>query len=349
MDLFGARRRTLRAIRRGLPEAPAVDIVYRRPPDRSDTYVQELLLDEPDLKITLQVQPPGAPSIDIADGVTLGAGSFLLWYIFPRQSFEIGAFHDRDGGLVGHYVNLVRPSTPVGTRWIVEDLVLDVWLAPGASPRVLDEDELEAARRMNWVSGEEAGEARRAVDRVLARIDAGDWPPHPVRRWPLDLVPALRLKRDAPGTYHSALIAGRIIAYGLYLMGVVSATSIGFAAFTDAFVRRGPGQVMWLATVGLEALVLLPLALSGRLPATRWPQPALTDERSLFVATLASGLAVLGVYERGSWGGALLPVYGTLGVFSLIFAICRIWFDRALPVFALAGLVVTGLALMVLL
>jgi predicted RNA-binding protein associated with RNAse of E/G family len=323
--------------------------VYRRPPNRTDTYVQELLLDEPDLKLTLQMQPPGAPSIDITDGVTLGAGSFLLWYLFPRQPFEIGVFHDGDGRLVGHYVNLVRPSTPVGTRWSIEDLVLDVWLAPGAPIRILDEDELEEARRKHWVSGQEAQEARRALDGVLARIHAGDWPPEPVQRWPLDLVPALRLKRDSPGTYYSALIAGRIIAYGLYLMGVVSATSIGFAAFTDAFVLRGPGQVMWLATVGLEALLLLPLALRGRLPATRWPQPALTDERSLFIATLASGLAVLGVYERASWGGALLPVYGTLGVFSLIFAVCRVWFDRAVPVFALAGLIVTGLALMVLL
>ena len=211
-------------------------------------------------------------------------------------------------------------------------------------------------------------DAWRALRVILFRIEAGDWPPEPVRRWGLDLVPALRLKRDSPGTYYSALIAGRIIAYGLYLMGAVSATSIGFAAFTDAFFRRGPGQIAWGsskvpldADVGLdvrtahldpelfEALLLLPLALRGRLPATRWPQPALTDERSLFIATLASGLAVLAVYERASWGGALLPVYGTLGLFSLIFAVCRVWFDRAVPVFALAGLLVTGLALMVLL
>jgi hypothetical protein len=311
--------------------------------------VQELLLDEPDLKVTLQIQPPGAASIDIADGVTLGSGSFLLWYVFPRRPFEIGAFHDASGRLIGHYVNLVRPSTPVGARWTIEDLVLDLWLAPRTPPRVLDEGELEDARRRHWLSGEYAQEARRALDGVLARIEAGDWPPAPVARWPLDLVPALRLRRDSPGTYHAALIAGRIIAYGLYLMGAVSATSIGFAAFTDAFVTRGPGQTMWLATMGIEALLLLPLALGGRLPATRWPQPALTDERSLFIATLASGLAVLGVYERASWGGALLPVYGTLGVFSLIFAVSRVWFDRAVPVFALAGLIVTGLALLVLL
>lgn len=311
--------------------------------------MQELLLDEPDLKITLQVQPPGAQSIDIADGVALGSGSLLLWYLFPRQPFEIGAFHDSNGRLVGHYVNLVRPSTPAGARWFVDDLVLDVWLAPRTPARVLDEEELEEARRRHWISGETAQEARRAVDGVLARIGQGHWPPAAVSRWPFDLIPALRLKRDSPGTYHAALIAGRIIGYGLYLMGAVSATSIGFAAFTDAFVSKGPGQTIWLATMALEALLLMPLALRGRLPATRWPQPALTDERSLFIATLATGLAVLGVYERASWGGALLPVYGTLGVFSLVFAVCRVWFDRAVPVFALAGLVVTGLALMVLL
>ncbi len=53
--------------------------------------------------------------------------------------------------------------------------------------------------------------------------------------------------------------------------------------------------------------------------------------------------------ERASWSGALLPVYGVLGVFSLIFATCRSWFDRVVPVFALAGLIVTGIALTILL
>ncbi|MXX78141.1 MAG: hypothetical protein F4Z33_03985 [Gemmatimonadales bacterium] len=161
-------------------------------------------------------------------------------------------------------------------------------------------------------------------------------------------MPALRLRRDAPGTFHAARISGRIIAFGLYLMAAVSATSAGFAAFTDAFLVAGPAQDAWRLTLLGEALLLAPLALGGWLPATRWPQPPLTDERYLFIATLASGLAVLGLSERTEWAGALLPVYATLGLFSLVFAVCRWWFDRKVPVFALAGAAMTLVALVIL-
>ena len=107
-------------------------------------------------------------------------------------------------------------------------------------------------------------------------------------------------------------------------------------------------RLLSLAVLSLT-VVLLPAALGGRLPATFWPRPPLVDERSLFIATLASGLAVLALNARASWAGALLPVYGTLGLFSAIFAFCRVKYDRAVPVFAIAGLLVTLAALVVLL
>ncbi len=326
-----------------------MEVEVRRPPGRVDRYRQELLLDEPDLKISLQIQPPDADGVPIPDGLTLGAGSILVWYLFPGRPYEIGAFHRPSGELVGHYVNVIVPVSTSGDRWVIQDLFLDIWIPPGDPPRVLDEEELEAGRRSGWITERTAEGARRACRGVLHRIENGDWPPDAVRRWPVDLIPALRLKRDSRGTYWAAIVTGRVIAYGLYVMGAASATSIGFAAFTDAFVWKGPSQIAWALTLLAEAIALLPLALMGRLPATRWPRPPLTDERSLFVATLASGMAVLALNERATWSGALLPVYGTLGLFSLIFAVCRAWFDRTVPVFALAGLAVTLVALAILL
>lgn len=321
----------------------------RRPPGHEDVYEQELLADRPDLKITLQIQPPGARSIPIAGGLTLEPGALLIWFIFPGESRTVGVFHDAAGRRLGEYVNVVRPPATAGSEWVLDDLCLDVWVARNEPPRVLDQDELDEARRRGWISGEDATLARRTAEESLAEIETGEWPPEPVDRWPVEEIPALRLKRDTPGTYWAALLSGRIIAYGLYLMGAVSATSIGFAALTYAFVRPGPGQTAWKIAVLAEAVMLLPLSLRGRLPATRWPRPALTDERSLFVAILATGLAVLAVNDRTAWGAALLPVYGTLGLFSLVFAVCRAWFDRTVPVFALAGLIVTLLALWILL
>ena len=281
----------------------------------------------------------------IDDATTLRPGSMVVWYLFPGESYEIGAFFHRRGTFQGHYINLIRPPTFDAHPWVIEDLYLDVWVPAEGPPVLLDQDELSAAIRRGELSAAEGDEVRALGAHLLASVPTRSWPPAAVRQWPAELVPALRLKRDAPGIFYAARISGRIIAFGLYLMGVVSATSIGFAALTDAFVTPGSAQQVWRLVMLGEAIALAPLALGGWLPATRWPQPPLVDERSLFIATLATGLAVLALNERAEWAGALLPVYGTLGLFSLIFAVCRVWFDRQVPVFALAGVAITLLAL----
>ncbi|MDX1395112.1 MAG: DUF402 domain-containing protein [Gemmatimonadota bacterium] len=329
-----------------------MQVDVRRGPDRLDTFEQELLVDDVDLKITVQRLGPDFPVTRIDDRTTLRPGALVVWYLWPDRSYEVGAFHDRRGGLRGHYVNLIRPPAVTGDRWTVEDLFLDVWLPADGPPVILDRDELDEAVARGWVTPEEGADTVALAEEVVAaasgRRGADAWLPAAVRRWPAELVPALRIRRRSLGTFHAARLSGRIIAFGLYLMGAVSATSILFAWLTDAFVAAGVAQRAWFATIAIEAALLLPAALGGRLPATFWPRPPLSDERSLFVATLASGLAVLGLYERASWAGALLPVYGTLGLFSAIFAVCRIRFDGAIPVFAIAGIIVTLAALLVL-
>ncbi|WP_420463548.1 DUF402 domain-containing protein [Candidatus Palauibacter sp.] len=347
-DLFGARRRALRAARRIPDTAPFVDVGVHRGADIK-RFRQELLADGPELKITLQLLDAGFPPVRIDDSTTLRPGSLLMWYLWPGKPFEIGAFHHARGTFQGYYINLIRPPRMESPPWVIEDLYLDVWVPADGRGVLLDEEELRAAVERGEFSAREAGEVRALGGRLLAATRRSRWLPAGVRCWPVEMVPALRLRRDAPGTFHAARISGRIIAYGLYVMGAASATSMGFAAFSDAFLVAGPAQQIWKVAILCEALLLAPFALSGRLPATRWPQPPLLDERSLFVATLASGLAVLGLNSRAEWSEVLLPVYGTLGLFSLIFAVSRCWFDREVPVFALAGVGMTLLALVFLL
>ncbi|MYE35522.1 MAG: DUF402 domain-containing protein [Gemmatimonadales bacterium] len=349
-DLLGARRRALRAARRIPEEAPRVDVEIRRGGD-VQRFRQELLADGPRWKITLQILDARFTPVRVDEATTLRPGSLLIWFLRPGQPFEIGAFYHGRGTFQGYYINLIRPPQLESPPWIIEDLYLDVWLPEGGDGVLLDEDELDAAVARGELSAEEAGEVRAAGARLLARSRRRGrprWLPGGVGRSPAESVPALRLRRDAPGTFHAARISGRIIAYGLYLMAAVSATSAGFAAFTDAFLTAGPAQDAWRLTMLGEALILAPLALGGWLPATRWPQPPLTDERSLFIATLAAGLAVLALSDRAEWAGALLPVYATLGLFSLVFAVCRWRFDREVPVFALAGVAMTLVALVLL-
>ncbi len=308
-------------------------------------------MDDPRWKITLQILDGDFTPVRIDGATTLRPGSLLMWFLRPGQPFEVGAFYHGRGTFQGYYINLIRPPRLQSSPWVIEDLYLDVWLPEGGAGVLLDEDELDAAVARAELSAAEADALRRIGAGLLARSRRSGprrWLPRSVGRSPAESVPALRLRRDAPGTFHAARISGRIIAFGLYLMAAVSATSAGFAAFTDAFLVAGPAQDAWRLTMLGEALLLAPLALGGWLPATRWPQPPLTDERSLFIATLAAGLAVLALSERTAWAGALLPIYATLGIFSLVFAVCRWRFDRKLPVFALAGVAMTLVALVIL-
>lgn len=324
-------------------------VTFRRPPDRVRVYRQELLLDEANRKVTLLLRAPDAEARTIEGGPTLAPGAALLWFTFPGRWHEVAAFHDPRGRLLGHYTNIVCPPRLTGDRWEIVDLFLDLWQPARGPPRLLDEDEFRGARSRGWLEEGEAARAREEADLLLARARAGRWPPPEVTEWPLESVPYLRLRRDAPGRYRARLLSGRLIGYGLYLLAGVSVTSLGFAAFTGAFERSGPSQSAWLGALALQAVALLPLSLFGRLPATRWPRPAPADERTLFVAALAAGLAVLLLDGGEALRAPLAAVYAALLLFLAIFAACRAWYDRAFPAVAAGGLAVCVVALWALL
>lgn len=294
----------------------------------------------------------------MGDVATLPVGSAVLWFTFPDAPYEVAACYDPTGDLVGYYTNLVRPPELGPGRWRITDLFLDVWQAPKGRPLVLDQAEFDAALDAGVINEEDATAARRALGFVLDRIRGRKWPPRVVRSWPLRAVPGLRLRRLSPGSYFANLISGRIIAFGLYMFAAFSITSFVFAALPST--SAGATRTVWLGVILIEALILLPLALSGRLPATRWAwllggrvpgdrvasatvgPVAVPDERTLFVGTLVMGLAVLVVQDRGMWRAPLVAIYAALAVFLSVFAVCRLLFDREFPLMAAAGLVVTG-------
>lgn len=331
-----------------MPEAPHVEIQYHRPPGRCRCHRQELLYDGDGLKVTLLLRPAAAEPMRVGNEVVLARGSALLWFSFPGRWYELATCYDPAGRFLGSYANIVRPPELEGTRWRIEDLFLDVWLAPGAPPRVLDEDELREARDRGWLEAETAERAERECRAIVRRAARGEWPPPPVRDWTLEAVPYLRLRRDAPGTYRAALVSGRVIGYGLYYLGTVSVTVLAFGA-GQAMSGRVAAQATWVGTLAAEAALLLPLALRGSLPATRWPRPVPAEERTFFLGALAMGLAVLFLQDARTWREPLAGVYATLGLFSGIFAVCRVWFDRAFPTWAAAGILVCAVALAVLL
>jgi hypothetical protein len=273
--------------------------------------------------------------------------------MFPGRSYEVGAVYDNDAAFLGYYTNFVQPPRPETAVWHLTDLFLDVWQAPEGPPRLLDEDELNEAAERGWVGAEDVARTRAEAAAVLRAARADRWPPAVVSRNPLAAVPSLRFRRDTPGTFFANLVVGRLIAFGIYALGAISVTSVAFSAFTDALQPGAgltAGRTAWFGLIGIELLVLLVLALAGKLPATRRPRPeeALT-ERLLFFGTLVSGAAVM-LYPDGQlWRGALTGLYATLAVFLSIFAVSRAVFDRRVPVLALSGLAVCVGALVVLL
>lgn len=279
----------------------------------------------------------------------LEPGARLLWFTFPGRGYEVAAIHDRRGRLQGHYTNVIQPPDLDDDVWRITDLFLDVWQPREGPVRVLDRDEFERAREGGRISEPTAREAEATCREIEARARRGDWPPKPVRDWPLESVPSLRLRRDESGTYYANMVAGRVIAFGIYFLGAASLTSLGFAAFTDALVATGPARSAWTALLVAEAGGLLAVTLAGRLPATRWvrPEEAMT-ENTLFLGAAVTALAVLLVQDSDLWNVLVGSVSAALAFFLAVFVVCRLAFDRRTPGLALAGLAVCVVALVVL-
>ncbi len=331
-----------------MSDVPTVEVVYVRLPERTARFHQELLHDGPDCRITLMRVDEAMAPLEIGDA-RLEAGASVLWYLFPGRAWEVAAVHDEAGRLRGHYTNFIRPPRIDAARWELTDLWLDVWQTPGGRARLLDADELEAAVAAGVIEPAEARGVEAEAAAVLRAAEAGRWPPRIVHEYPLADVPALRLRRDDPGTYYANLIVGRLIAFGIYALGAISLTSLAFAALTEAFHGNRPALVSWGSVIGIELLVLFGLSMAGRLPATRRPRPEeVLTERILFIGALVTGLAVFLYPDVELWRGGLMGIYGALGVFLGVFAAARLRWEERFPVLAVAGLVVCVVAFVVL-
>jgi hypothetical protein len=163
-----------------------VHIHYLRPPDRKEVFHQRLVLDGPEVKVTLAQNVHFDPPIRIRGKVALEAGSDAVWFTFPGLWHDIGRFHRADGSFTGIYANILTP--PLLGRdhtWHTTDLFLDIWIDPGGRLEILDEDQLEEALGRGWVSSETARRAWEEVRWIESRFKVGKWPPPVVREWTL--------------------------------------------------------------------------------------------------------------------------------------------------------------------
>lgn len=170
----------------GPPSHPRVRIHYRRLPERETVYHQRVLLERPDVIVTL-AEPADLPRPLVHDGsVMLDVGALAVWFTFPGLWHDIARFHDASGAFTGIYANILTPPVLDGRIWHTTDLFLDVWWPEGGRPTLLDEDELDEAFGREQIDAETTGRARQEAERLLELAREGRWPPAIVEEWTLE-------------------------------------------------------------------------------------------------------------------------------------------------------------------
>ena len=168
-----------------MTEPSRVAIHYTRLPDGLRVYDQRVVLARPDVVITLS-EPMDLTEPMIHDGsVMLEGGSLALWFTFPDIWHDIGLFHRADGAFTGLYANILTPPVMEGPVWHTTDLCLDVWVSPGGSAVILDEDDFDEAVAGGHMDSTTASRARAEADRLIELEASGEWPPKVVTEWSL--------------------------------------------------------------------------------------------------------------------------------------------------------------------
>ena len=118
---------------------------------------------------------PGSPHTGFAEGIWTGDG--VLRVHRPGQEWSIWRWlgHDRSWS-TRWYVNLEEPWLASPGGFDTEDWILDVVVEDGTRWSFKDADELDWALRSGRFSADEVARIRRAGDRAVAVVEAGDWP-----------------------------------------------------------------------------------------------------------------------------------------------------------------------------
>lgn len=168
-----------------------VHIHYHRPPDHTRVYVQDLVLDAPEVKVSFQRDTPVDGPLVVEGRTVLEPGSPVVWFTFPDLWHDVGRFHTVDGTFTGLYANILTPAElhrhdDVVARWHTTDLFLDVWVGADGAIRVLDEEEWAEARSRGLLDEKRAARARREADELVEAARTGAWPPPVVTEWTLE-------------------------------------------------------------------------------------------------------------------------------------------------------------------
>ncbi len=159
-----------------------VELIYKRPPARVNYFQQNLLYEDDDIIVTTQRIKPSNPIV--IDGVTvLGDNYRAVWFVFANRWYDIGKIYNLEDDFTGYYCDIILPMKRTDTHFEITDLFLDLWVSPDGSYQVEDADEFESAIAQNWIQTDLADQARKALQDLIAQIEAGAFPPEITNRW----------------------------------------------------------------------------------------------------------------------------------------------------------------------
>ena len=100
-------------------------------------------------------------------------GDRFIETFYDDRWYNVFAVYDRDDyTLKGWYCNVSRPAQITATAVRCDDLALDLWAAPDATPLVLDEEEFAALP----LTDDDRAQALAALQTLLAEAQSGRLP-----------------------------------------------------------------------------------------------------------------------------------------------------------------------------
>ncbi len=147
------------------------------PLEEVDISLDRVLIDNEQLLVTKWI--PIKPRGDFAWGIS---------YVNFQEPYKISRFYDHKDGFLYWYCDIIQTERWVdaqtGQRFCrLTDLLVDVVMYPDGRIEVKDEEELDEAIAAGLITPEQKALALQAKDRLVARMEAGAFPPKDFFYW----------------------------------------------------------------------------------------------------------------------------------------------------------------------
>lgn len=159
-----------------------IHIEYIRPGKDTSFYVEDLVFVDARRLKTFKLLPPDVVArlnrSLIAEGLIAPHQRAVMiskTYFFD-ENFNLLAFCDEDGNLLGYYSDIGTPLIRTEDGYRMTDWFLDIWLDADGTLIELDLDEFEEAITQNLLSRIEIDRARTTFARLIEEVKKGIYP-----------------------------------------------------------------------------------------------------------------------------------------------------------------------------